>query len=86
MNVQIEMIHHPPNTTAENRTPSVKTTMKFQDTKKKSKPPGRGLEERSPPTEDQETTASHDQQLEVGIQKSMPLKFSKRISLVVQCL
>lgn len=86
MNVHIEMIHHPPDITDENRTPSVKNTMKFQDTKKKSKPPGRGLEERSPTTEDQETTASGDQQLEVGIQKSMPLKFSKSISLVIQWL
>lgn len=61
MNVQIEVIHHPPNTTDENRTPSVKTIVKFQDTKNISKPPGRGLEEGSPPTEDQERIASYDQ-------------------------
>ena len=61
VNVQIEMIHHPPNTTVENRTPSVKTIVKFQDTKNKSKPPGRRLKEGSPPTEDQEKTASYDQ-------------------------
>lgn len=61
MNVQIEIIHHPANTTGENRTPSVKNILKFQDTKNKSKPPGRRLEEGSPPTEDKETTASYDQ-------------------------